>query len=269
MDQIIEAADGYPLAATFYEAAQPNGRTVLINSAMGVPRRFYRRYAEFLSGEGFHVLTYDYRGIGESQSEQHEETLWLWGAQDQAAMIGWCRAQFPDARLLVVGHSVGGQIIGFTPEHQQIDAVLGIAAQDGYWRNWSGAWRVFMFSLWHVLIPVACRLTGRLPKYLLGGTEDVPSGVALEWAKSGRLPDYVKAYFGERAHFDAVTLPIQLWSFADDRFAPRAAVEALGRLYSNADVVLRHIEPSQKVGHFGFFRDPALWAESLQWLCEA
>lgn len=263
MEQILKVPDGYPLAVTTYPPEAHNGHVVLINSAMGVYRKFYRRYAEFLAGEGFYVVTYDYRGIGDSRSGEHQETLWDWGAKDFTALITWCREQFPESSLAVIGHSVGGQIIGFTDHHAQIDTVLAITAQSGYWRHWSGFWRIFMFCLWYVMIPVACRLTGHLPKFLLGGTEDVPKGVALEWAKCGRLPNYIKEYYANH-YFDAITLKMKLWGFEGDRFAPPNAVEALGKLYSNADVTVVH--RSEKVGHFGFFRDKALWEESVKWL---
>jgi predicted alpha/beta hydrolase len=40
---------------------------VIINSATSVRCRYYSRFASFLFGEGFDVITYDYRGIGESR----------------------------------------------------------------------------------------------------------------------------------------------------------------------------------------------------------
>ena len=39
---------------------------LLINSAMGVRRRFYRHLAGHLAEQGIGVLTYDYRGMGDS-----------------------------------------------------------------------------------------------------------------------------------------------------------------------------------------------------------
>ncbi|MDA2928912.1 hypothetical protein MYX84_03015 [Acidobacteria bacterium AH-259-O06] len=65
----VPATDGYLLAATLYRSGQEEkiGRFVLINSAMGVKRRYYNSYARFLSENGFTVLTFDYRGIGDSR----------------------------------------------------------------------------------------------------------------------------------------------------------------------------------------------------------
>jgi len=40
---------------------------VLINSATAVPRKVYRGFAGYLAGRGCAVLTYDYRGTGDSR----------------------------------------------------------------------------------------------------------------------------------------------------------------------------------------------------------
>ena len=58
----LEAGDGHPLAATLYEPARPLA-AVQINSATGVPRRYYAAYARVHAAQGFAVLGYDYRGL--------------------------------------------------------------------------------------------------------------------------------------------------------------------------------------------------------------
>ncbi len=57
-----------PLAGHLWRASNgdPIG-AVIVNPATGVLARYYHRYARFLAGHGFDVLTYDYRGIGLSR----------------------------------------------------------------------------------------------------------------------------------------------------------------------------------------------------------
>ena len=64
----LTAADGRRLAARWFEpAGQPARAVAVVNAATGVPQRFYRHFAQWLAQRGYAVLTYDYRGIGESR----------------------------------------------------------------------------------------------------------------------------------------------------------------------------------------------------------
>ena len=60
----FRAKDGYPLAATHYPA--PGEQFIVMASATGVPRGFYKRFAEFAQARGINIIATDYRGIGDS-----------------------------------------------------------------------------------------------------------------------------------------------------------------------------------------------------------
>src|SRR5690242_17565370 len=86
--------DETPIAATLFlpESHNANQQTVLIASAMGIPRRFYRHYAGFLAEQGFVVLSFDYRGIGDSRKGSlwgNEASMAEWGGQDLQAALKW------------------------------------------------------------------------------------------------------------------------------------------------------------------------------------
>ena len=279
-DLTIPASDGFELAATLFEPAQDNGRVVLINAAMAVKRGYYRKYAAFLAEHGFTAITYDYRGIGGSRPAHRASLrgftayLWEWGAQDLDGLIAWIEAGYPSRKLLVVSHSVGGQIVGLTARNSRIAGMLGVAVQSAYWKLWPGLWRWRMFILWYVLFPVLTPLIGYIPGKL-GVGEDLPAGVALDWARGGRHPHYMlDLYRGtEQDHFAAFTAPFVDYSFSDDTYAPYETVKSLLTFYPNAAKTHKHLQPSdvgaESVGHFGFFRDKfatTLWAESAVWL---
>ena len=67
VDLTLAARDGVKLAATFFEPTTSNGMAVLMNSGTGIPRQFYGALGKHLSARGIAVLTYDYRGIGQSE----------------------------------------------------------------------------------------------------------------------------------------------------------------------------------------------------------
>jgi predicted alpha/beta hydrolase len=270
----IAALDGYPLAADVWPAERP-ATTVAINSAMGVPRRYYRAFAGHLAAQGMAVVSYDYRGIGDSAPKRlrgFPARARDWGQLDFAGVLGWMRAQHPTAATAVVGHSIGGQLLALAPNADQLAGAVLVGAQAGSWRHWPGLNRLGMAALWYAVIPALATLAGRLPMSWFGLGQDVPSGVAREWARWGRSRDYL---FDPRhglplSGYARLDIPVRAYSFADDRYAPRPSVEALLRRFPAAQIEHHHgSREGGRVGHFGFFRAgvvPALWGEASEWL---
>jgi predicted alpha/beta hydrolase len=278
----IPALDGYRLAATLFPPTAPdNGIVVQINGATGVRREYYHEYARFLAGRGFHVVTYNYRGIGDSGDigwHGGEPTLLDWGEKDLAGVIDWIAREFPRHRLVCVGHSGGGQWLGLARNNGRVQAQLAIASQSGYWGHFRPRdWPRLLF-IWYLLVPLATRLLGRFPGRLIG-SEDLPRGVALEWARWCRNPHYISDRRGRplREHFHGYRGRLRFYVIDDDRFfAPANAVRALAGFYANADVQILHVTPADfgvaAIGHFGFFRAgmpvPA-WQQTADWLWAA
>ena len=279
VDFTLHTSDGYRLAATRYQPAEPNGLSVLINSATGAPRQYYRHFAEYLAQRGCLVLTYDYRGIGGSiDSNFHQPDLALrdWGTQDLYAALGWLQRYAPEQRIAAIGHSIGGQLIGLASNNHLLAAVATIGSQIGYWRNWpTAAKRLQMGLVTGLALPAAVKGFGKLPGFAMGGVS-LPAGIALEWARWCQNPHYFVDEFGMplTTYFDRVHCPARFYAIGDDHFyAPASAVRALSRRYVAADseVVWRH--PSHwgaaQMGHFGFFRRQApiaAWDEVSDWL---
>lgn len=268
----ITAADGAQLAATLYlPDGAPRGR-MLIQSAACTPRRYYRRFARWMAQRGWAVMTFDYRGIGDSahtSPARHTDGLSAWGLLDAPAAWAALKARVDAPRAVIVGHSVGGQIAGLTDAALEPDAWVMVASQSGYWRLWEGADRLKMWALWHVVIPATRATIGYLPGALVG--EPMPGAVASEWAGWGRRPEYILStpLTDARARQQRLAaIPRQVWSFEDDWIAPRAAVDALASWPGDATLLeRRHWTPGQhglsRVGHFGFFREgcEVLWEE--------
>ncbi len=268
------ARDGVKLAGDLFLPAVPARAAVLVAPAMGVARGYYAPFASFLAREGMAALTLDYRGIGGSRDGALHPALRDWGEQDLPGGLDLLAARFPGTPLLWVGHSVGGQLFGIADEGR-IEAALFVGAQSGDWRCWPGVSRWQLLALWYAIIPVLVPLLGRLPAAVLGGGEDVPGGVAREWAEWGRARDYVLSYARRRGGlgFARISVPLLSYAIADDRLAPLPAVEALLGYYAAARRELRVVRPAdvgtRSIGHFGFFRgrfEQSLWREAAQWL---
>jgi predicted alpha/beta hydrolase len=275
------AGDGFPLAGDRFDPAGPPRAVAVIAGAMGVSRKFYRAFAAFLAENGVAALTFDYRGLGGSRppgplSRFHAE-LHQWGEEDIAGALDLAGAAHPGVPLVFVGHSVGGQLVGLAPNAERLAAMLLVASQSGYWRLWPARTRWRMVLVWHLAIPALCRALGYLPLRLLGGGQDVPGGVALEWARWGRHPRYVMSWAEQRpqARFATLACPLRSLAIADDRFyAPRPAVEALVAMYprTRSEVLVVPAGGSGAIGHFGFFRDAhrsSRWRDALDWITQA
>src|SRR5260370_30658482 len=68
-DITVPAADGYPLAATLFLPRLAKRHAVLINSATAVPPKLDRGFAGYLAKRAYAVVTYDYRGTGDSRQK--------------------------------------------------------------------------------------------------------------------------------------------------------------------------------------------------------
>jgi predicted alpha/beta hydrolase len=123
-----------------------------------------------------------------------------------------------------------------------------------------------MATLWFGAIPGLSPLLGYFPSSVFSLGDDLPRGVAEQWARWGRHPDYLLSEGGAVPfHFARLRLPILAHSIEGDFYAPEAAVNALLGFYSNSVRRHRHLKGP---GHFTYFRPKwsALWDDVVDWL---
>ena len=279
-DLVIAANDGYPLAATCHAppAFAAGKAVVVINSAMAVQRSFYADFATHLVRAGHVVLTYDYRGVGDSAPRQLKgftATLEDWGELDQNAVLDYAREHWPDHKLVIAGHSVGGQIMGLNRHGEQLAGMLTIGSQSGYWRHYDGSLGLGVFLLWHLFVPTLSRLLGYFPSPWFGIGMNIPAGVARQWAAWGRDPEYLRGQHAPARidNYAALRCPMLAIWISDDSYAPLRANAAMRSWYENAAIRFESVGPeteeSPRVGHFPFFKPgvaPRAWHAIAQWL---
>ncbi|WP_410479215.1 alpha/beta fold hydrolase [Pseudomonas sp. P108] len=277
------AADGYELGGFTWRhsAPDPQRPVVIINAATSVRCRHYSRFAAYLFANGFDVMTYDYRGIGESRhaSIKGLNASWTdWGELDFEAMLKRAQREFPGQPIDVIGHSFGGCAAGLGESGQVIRRLVTVGAQFAYWRDYAPEHRWRMFGKWHVVMPLLTLFCGFFPGKRLGWLEDTPTGVVRDWSTSAAR--YERRPSGRAlmkktgalpfANVRAQTLAI---SISDDPYGTIPAIERLLGYFDNAAKTHLRIEPQdigeQQVGHFAFFRSAyqaTLWPIALTWL---
>jgi predicted alpha/beta hydrolase len=272
---IIPACDDYGLAGTVYQPNDnPTNTAVTINTATAVPQQFYKPFATFLAEQGYTVITYDYRGIGGSKPQSlrgFEANAEDWALLDIAGVIDWVQDTYQPQRLFHIGHSYGGQVAGFLPNADKIDAMVTFSAQSGYWRLQGGNQKLAVLFHMYVTFPVLSHLFGYMPWSKLGPAEDLPKGVALGWARWCRQPGYVM----DDSHlplerYKEFKAPVLAYSFDDDNWGTKKSVDKMMSVYPNVE--RRHVLPGDvgmtSIGHVGFFRSKsaALWPDIVAWL---
>ncbi|MDX8411560.1 MAG: hypothetical protein R8K46_06820 [Mariprofundaceae bacterium] len=220
-------------------------------------------------------------GISEIRSSRpaslrrFDVSMRIWGEKDIAGVIDWALDQLHADRLLAVGHSAGGQLFGLAHNAQRIRAMVQVTVPSGHWRHWPAPNRYVFALLWYVFMPGLSSLLGYFPARAFRLGDDLPGGVAMEWARWCRHADYMFGHLDDGAvkHIASLDLPVLSYSFADDTFATKAAVDALLQGFAALRVERMHITPSAigsgPIGHFGFFKRQfadSLWRESTDWL---
>ncbi|MEF9673949.1 alpha/beta fold hydrolase [Pseudomonas sp. PCH446] len=166
---------------------------VIINAATSVRCRHYSRFADYLFANGMDVITYDYRGIGESRPATLRglKASWTdWGALDFEAMLQRAAREHPGQPIDVVAHSFGGCAVGLAASGPLIRRVVTVGAQFAYWRDYAPASRWKMFGKWHLIMPLLTGLYGYFPASASAGWKTPPP----EWYGTGaRRPPATKS----------------------------------------------------------------------------
>jgi predicted alpha/beta hydrolase len=279
----VSCHDGYVLRGHLWEPAPTTVRgspgVVVIAAATGVKASYYRRYAAFLAENGFTAITFDYRGIGESRGAtiRNVQARWYdWGLKDLDAVLGWALRNGGGGDLNVVGHSFGGFAAGMAGNGRQVKRLLAVGAQHAHWRDYQRGHRLRYWWRWHTVMPLLTWGHGYFPGKRLGWLEDLPKGVATDWARSpsdfnARLPATIAEEIrANQAAFTADTLAV---AATDDPFATEAAVARGLSYYPNSNATLVRLKPEDfglnEIGHFApfhsHFRD-TFWAGTVRGL---
>ncbi len=286
-DIIVPAADRYPLGATlFLPRTARRSHAVLINSATAVPRKVYRGFAGYLARRGCAVLTYDYRGTGDSRRTAltgynqpkslvgFKASMSDWAALDVSAAVTWMRERYSHMPLAYVGHSFGGQALGLLPNNAEVSRALFIAAQAGYWKLMASPERYRVYAMLNYVGTPLTKLLGYAPGWS-GLGEDLPKGVFLQWVSWVMNEHYLFDDPGLKAkeNFPKYRGALRAVCFTDDPWATRTAVELLCAGFTSIKPEIVSVTPAEagvkKIGHFGFFRPDhrdTLWRGAAEWI---
>lgn len=281
----LPATDGYMLGATLFLPRGAKRHAVLINSATAVPRKIYNGFAAYLAGRGCVVLTYDYRGIGDSRKKSSvaddqpktlagfKASMSDWATRDVTAAVTWMRERYKDLPLSYVGHSFGGQALGLIPNNTEVSRALLVTSPAAYWKLMASPERYRIYVLLHLVGMPLAHFLGYAPGWS-GLGEDVPKGVFLEWVRWVMSPRYFfDSKLDSLKNFPKYRGAMRALYLSDDPWATRPAVELLCSGFTAIQPDIVSISPADigatRVGHFGFFRPEhrdTLWRGAAEWI---
>lgn len=270
-------ADGVDIPATLFEPERASAVLVMA-SAMGIPRRYYRSFAADLAARGIAAVTFDYRGIGEAAaaSKNPKSTRFTdWGALDLHAVLEQTYARFPGLPVFLAGHSAGAQIAGLTPLSERLAGLIFMAGPRPHISVDRGARVLFSALWWYGIVPLGS-LGDWFPARRLGfAAVDIPAGVTAQWGRWARTPRYLFSpeHGIDISRYAQLRLPLLAFSFSDDLYCPLPSAEGLLAEYPGATVTRRHVTPAdvgvRTIGHAGFFKEAlrdSLWKETAAWI---
>ncbi|WP_297513847.1 alpha/beta fold hydrolase [Flavobacterium sp.] len=260
---IIETRDGLKLSATIRRPLTEIKGVVQMNSGTGIPQKVYSNLAIYLTQSGYVTVTYDYRGIGNSKPKSlkgFEAKIEDWGILDMTSIFDWIINEFPNEKKIIIGHSIGGQLVGLMDNYHKIDKLILIASSTGYWKDMSSPYKLLMPPLWFLFIPLTTFIYGYANAKKIRQGENLPKGVAIQWRNWCINPNYFDDHFQKsntRLFFDKLTIPLKSIQITDDPIANEITCNKILKYYNAAKIEIEKIRPEQlgvkKIGHTGFF----------------
>ena len=262
-DFIITCADGYALSATLWLPEKDTGSIIQFHNGTGIPATLYHNFWTQLVEQGHIVISFDYRGMGRSLHgplAQSEARLTDWAYQDMTAVFEWVRENYPHHFKVLMGHSMGGQLLGMMENARYADLLVMIAASTGYWKDMFPPFKWFTALSWNLLVPLTNAIWGYAKASLFGRGDDLPREVANQWKRWCTAPTYFEVGFEEelsRRYHDSLKTKLLSVRVSDDPIANDVTVEKMLTYYKWNDIERWRFTPEsqgeKKLGHSGFF----------------
>ncbi len=244
---------------------------------MGVRASYYHHFAQALQAQGITAITADWRGQGSSSLRASREVDFGYEelVQDLHELITEIRGTLqPSQSLIVVGHSLGGQIASLCSARypQDLDGLVLLAACLVHYKGWAG-WQAQVIRLaGHLFYPLS-RVVGYFPGKIIGFGGREARTVMYDWCYNLLYGSYrlAKSNFDYEAGLKRAQLPVLAISIKSDRYAPQQAVENLRQKFSsNTQREHRHLDlgesPSHKNPHFYWVKGSAIiLPEIVKW----
>lgn len=276
--QSMTCPDGYQLTATIFPAQKENDALlpILICPATGIKQGFYRAFATWLAEQGYLVMSFDFRGIGQSlHGSVKDSTASIddWGVLDLPTAIQHLIQLSQKPHIILMGHSAGGQLLGVAENYHRVKKWIMFGCSTGYVPQLGGKTRWLAPIMFDVIFPISSKIKGYGATKMIGMGENLPKKVAKQWAdfcKTGRYIQYSIGKTIEHDYHAEISCPIHSFYATDDEIATEKNVRDFLALFPKAEIHLHQYQPKQhgfkQIGHMLWFKSShqKLWNDVLR-----
>jgi len=273
----IQYSDNTTNKVTLFAAKQNSQATLLCLPALGVRASYYDVLAKALKEENFNVITADWRGLGESSVRPSRKVDFGYQelVNDIKTLAENARAWFPDTKIIIVGHSLGGQMGSLLAARypELIDGLILIASCSVYHKGWAD-WKGTRVKVVSRFFPVLSNVVGYFPGKTIGFGGKEARTVMKDWSANGLSGKYVLAnsdYDYETA-LSQMIKPVLAISIENDVMAPVEATKNLYRKFNPESTIVHQIVLSKQanlptINHFNWAKHPAYTIDFIKnWL---
>lgn len=232
--------------------------------ALGVPAKHYVSLAEAFAVHGIAMALHEWRGIGSSDRRAGRHCDWGYRELLEADIpvgVAVAKARWPNARLWMGGHSLGGQFacLYASLHPRDVAGITLIASGAPFWRCFPR--RALIRCAYSLASPLA-RLVGHLPGRRIGFGGNEARGLIADWSYSGLTGRYRANGMDvdlERQLAD-VDVPVLALRLRDDWLVPQASLDWLldkmPKARRRVDVVASERLAGQRADHFTWMKAP-------------
>jgi len=235
--------------------------------AMGVGAKYYRTLAHCLAEKGLIVVTTDLRGIGSSSIRASKRSNFGYFEMihyDCPTIIKTVKDKYPESKLFILGHSLGGQLSSLYLSYQkeyEISGLILVTVNSVYYKGYGfpDGLKVLVGTNLAYLISLCL---GYFPGRIFGFGGIEAKNVIRDWSRQGRTGVYeiLNGSFNYESLLAELTLPVISISLEHDFFAPFGAAQHLVDKMENAKVKRIHMQPEEhglkNKFHFSWAKKP-------------
>lgn len=263
------------LTGYYYTASTPKA-LILINPATAIHIGYYKHVIKFFVDKGYNVFVWNYSCFGESKKSSLANSNFRFsdiGLKEIPAAIKVAKELSPVLPLFCLGHSVGGQHIGFVKNRELIDGLVTTGTSAGYILNMPIVYGAKAFFFFYIFSPISTKIFNYVAASKLKLMKDLPSPFVKEWRQWCSQKDLVFShkFYGKtipQESYKNLTFPIHVITADDDEISTKKNTENFWKhVSSKKGIDFKTYKaksfPRKKLGHFGYYKreNSLIWEE--------
>lgn len=269
--------DGVKLKGTLLIPDNPKA-VIQFNCGTATKKEIYLSFLTHLTENGYLCCLWNYRGSEKTDNLKNSHYRFTdYGTKDIPAIKAFLDNKFSNLPFLFIGHSTGGQQIGFINELNNVKGNINIAVSSGYYRNMPFGYRMKAYFFFYIFTPISALLNGFVKAKPYGFMENLPKKVVFEWRDWLEKEDYFfdKKFYGKTVPtgcFKSFKFPIHVYYSTDDTISNVKNTKAFWKnVKSEKGITFTELTPKEfglkKIDHFGYFKKTMkgkLWTDVVK-----